>query len=153
MIRPLRAFNRSKIVLVLACLGCAWLLPTAIATGAESVIHYTDESMSAYEQQLASGQIEKATFNKRVRSLHLLLKNGQYVLIKYPPHDEPTLLAQLQAKHVSVVILKPEEAKKEVSKKPVHHKIRYIVGGVLLVVIIVVATVLIVDRRRKAALD
>jgi hypothetical protein len=134
--------------------ACALLLFSAVvAAGAEPVVRYQKESMQAYEGQLAGGQIQTATFNKRVRSLHLLLKNGSHVLTIYPPHDEPTLVAALEAKHVPVTILKPADASKEAASKPVHHKLRYIAGGILVVVIVVVAAVLLVDRRRKLAAE
>ena len=50
-----------------------------------------------------------------------------------------------------MTVLTPAEAASEVvnaSKKPVHHKLRYIAGGILVVVIVVVGAVLIVNRKR-----
>jgi hypothetical protein len=123
------------------------------ARGAEATIAYTHEGVKAYEQQLASGQIRSATFNKRVRSLHLTLKDGRHVLYRYPPKSEPALASQLQAKGVPVTILKPAEAAKEASKTPVHHKLRYIAGGILVAVIVIVGAVLLFDRRRKTAME
>ncbi len=133
------------------CLTLALLAPSASA--AEGTIVYTHESLSAYEQQLASGQIQAATFNKRVRSLHLTLKDGRHVLVKYAAHGEPALAAQLQAKKIPVSVLKPAEALNEQKKTPVHHKIRYIAGGILIAVIIIVGAVLLINRRRKAAIE
>jgi hypothetical protein len=133
----------------MACLALACSLAAARAAAAEPTIHYTDESMQAYEQQLAGGQIESATFNKRIRSLHLTLKNGQHVRVRYPPKNEPTLAAALKAKGVSVTVLTPAQAKAETSKGKVHHKLRYIAGGVLVAVVLIVGVVLLVDRRRK----
>jgi hypothetical protein len=87
-----------------------------------------------------------------VRSLHLTLKDGRHMLVKYAAHGEPALAAQLAAKGVPVTIKKPAEAAKE-AKKPVKHKLRYIAGGILVVVVVVVAGVLLFDRRRKTAME
>jgi hypothetical protein len=153
MIGSARVSLTSKIAVAVAALACVFVLSVTVAVGAEAVVRYQKESMQAYEGQLASGQIQAATFNKKVRSLHLLLNNGSHVLTIYPPHDEPTLVAALTAKHVPVTILKPADASKEAASKPVHHKLRYIAGGILVVVIVVVAAVLLVDRRRKLAAE
>jgi hypothetical protein len=133
------------------CLSLALLVP--LAGAAEGTVTYTHESLQAYEQQLASGQIQSATFNKRVRSLHLTLKDGRHMLVKYAARGEPALAAQLAAKRVPVTIEKPAEAAKEAKKTPVHHKLRYIAGGILIAVIVIVGAVLLVDRRRKAAME
>ncbi len=149
MIHTTRAPLPRKIAACLACLALFCSLAAAPAVAAEPTVHYTDESMQAYEQQLASGQIQSATFNKRIRSLRLTLKNGQHVRVIYPPKDEPKLDAALRAKGVPVTVLSPAEAKTEAAKGPVHHKIRYIAGGVLIAVVVIVGAVLLIDRRRK----
>jgi hypothetical protein len=152
MIRTLRVSLTSRAVPAVALLACAFVLCASAAYAAEVTVHYTKESIQAYEQQLASGQIQAATFNKKVRSMHLTLKDGRYVLVNYPAHEEPTLAAALEAKKVPVTVLKPAAAAKEAAK-PVHHKLRYIAGGILVVVILVVGGVLLVDRRRKLAAE
>ncbi len=128
---------------------CVLVLLPAAAAQAAATIHYTHETMQAYEQQLASGQVVSATFNKRVRNLHLTLRDGSHVLVHYPPKDEPALANALAAKHVAVTVLTPTEAKAEASKAPVHHKLRYIVGGIVIAVVVIVGAVLLFDRRRK----
>jgi hypothetical protein len=145
---------RARKVLLLPLTVCTTLaLLAPLAGAAEGPVTYTHESLQAYEQQLAGGQIQAATFNKRVRSLHLTLKDGRHVLVKYAAHGEPALAAALAAKGVPVTIEKPAEAAKEAKKAPVHHKLRYIAGGILVAVIVVVGAVLLVDRRRKAAME
>jgi hypothetical protein len=138
----------AKIAASVLCLTCAALLAAAVA-GAAGVVVYQKESLPTYERQLAGGQVRAVTINKRIRSLRVTLENGLHVLVKYPPHHEPTYAAALQAKGVPTTVLKPTEAIKEVVKKPIHHKLRYIAAGVLLVVIVIVGAVLYVDRRRK----
>jgi hypothetical protein len=133
------------------CLALAILAPAASA--AEGTTAYTHEGVKAFEQQLAGGQIQSATFNKRVRSLRLILKDGKHVLYRYPPKQEPALAAKLASKGVPVTVLKPAEAAKEAKKVPVHHKLRYIAGGILLAVVIIVGAVLLIDRRRKTAME
>jgi hypothetical protein len=152
MITITRASLTRRITLTVACLACAFALPTAVAGAAESIVRYTVESLPSYEQQLATGQIQTATFNKRIRSLRLTLKDGRHVLVKYPPHVEPQYVSALDAKHIPVTVLQPATAAKE-AVKPVHHKLRYIAGGILIVVILVVGAVLMVDRRRKLAAE
>jgi predicted phage tail protein len=144
MNRPIRWF-RGALAL---CLGLALLSGPAIAGAAEAV-HYTKESLPEFEAQLNGGQIQAATFNKRVRSLRLTLKNGDHKLVAYKAHESPALTAKLQAKHVAISVLAKNQAEKEVKAKPVHHKLRYIAGGVVIVVILIVGGVLIVNRRRQ----
>lgn len=135
--------------LCLAALACVLLTTAALAVGAEPTIKYQPESFGTYRQQLAAGKVKAVTINKRVRSLRLTLKDGSYFLAKYKPHEEKTIAAGLEAKGVTITVLKPTEAAKEVVKKPAKHKLRYIAAGVLIVVILVVGLVLYVDRKRK----
>jgi hypothetical protein len=152
MIRTPRVSLTSEIVTTIACLACVFALSGAIAAAAESTVTFQKESVQAYEKQLSGGQIAAATVNKRVRSVHLTLKDGRHMLVKYAPHEEPKYAAALEAKGVQVTVLQPAAAAKEAAK-PVHHKLRYIAGGVLIVVILVVGGVLLLDRRRKLAAE
>ena len=127
---------------------CLVLSLTALpAMAEEPTVKYTKESRQAYEQQLAKGEIASATFNKRLRSLRLTLKNGEHVLYHYPRKGSKPLESALRAHHVKVIVLTPAEAKKEL--KPAKHKLRYIAGGIIIVVLIVVGIVLLVNRRRQ----
>jgi hypothetical protein len=153
MIATTRAFLTAKIAVCVALLACASLLPAAVAAGAAITVAYQNETFKQYEQQLAGAQIQSVTINKRLRSLRITLKDGRYVLAKYKAHEEPTVAAALEAKHVPVTALAPSEALKEVAKKPVHHKLRYIAGGILIVVIVIVGAVLYINRRRNADRD
>lgn len=132
-------------LLVLLALSAALAVPAAGL--AATAARYTDETKQAYEQQLHSGQIAEATFNKKLRSLHVKTRSGELFLYRYPRKGYPPLEAQLRAHHVPVSVLKPSEAAKEV--KPVKHKLRYIAGGILVVVIVIVGVVLLVNRRRS----
>jgi hypothetical protein len=147
MMGPTRASVSRIAAASLLCLALALAAPAG--AGAEAAVHYTRESIQAYEGQLSGGEIAAATINKRVGSVRLTLKNGQHYLIHYKAHEEPAVAAALGAKNVPVTVLKASEAQKEASKAPVKHKLRYIAGGILVVVVIVVGAVLLVDRRRK----
>ena len=142
--------TRMRVLMTLAVLCLALSAGTSGAFAAEATAKYTDESKQAYEQQLAAGEIAEAVFNKRIRSVHLILKNGQHFRYLYAAKGEPAIRAALTAKHVPVTILSPEAAKKEAGKAPAKHKLRYIAGGILIVVIVIVGGVLLWDRRRKA---
>lgn len=151
MIATTRASLAPKIASSIAVLLLASLsLGVATAAAEEATIVYKKESFNEYEQQLAASQIQSVTINKRLRSLRITLKDGTHVLAKYGRKEEPKVDSALQAKHVSVTILKPSEATKEAKATPKHHKLRYIAGGILVVVIVVVVAVLLFDRRRKA---
>src|SRR6267378_3606531 len=128
MIRPRRRSPAVKTFLCLACTGLGLLLAAAPSLAAEPTVHYQKESLQEYEKQLAGGQIQAASFNKKVRSIHLTLKDGRHVLVKYGAGQEPTYLAQLRAKGISATILAPAQAAKKATK-PVKHKLRYIAGG------------------------
>jgi len=132
-------------LLALLALFAALVLPAAGLAAATP--KYIKESQQAYEKQLHGGEIASATFNKKLRSLHIKTKNGTLYLYKYPAKGEPALASQLTAAHVPINVLKPSEAAKEV--KPVKHKLRYIAGGILIVVILIVGVVLLVNRRRS----
>src|SRR5471032_784817 len=84
---------------------------------------YTKENQQAFEHQLSKGDIKSATFNKKLRSLHVELKDGSLFLYRYPKKGEPKLAAQLKAKHVLTTILKPSEAAKEAKAKRAKHKL------------------------------
>jgi hypothetical protein len=148
MIRPRRPRSAIKTFLSLACMGLVLLLAAAPSLAAEGTVHYQKESLQEYEKQLAGGQIQAASFNKKVRSIHLTLKDGRHVLVKYGAGQEPTYLAQLRAKGIAATFLQPAQAAKK-AKKPVKHKLRYIAGGILVAVVIVVGAVLLIDRKRK----
>jgi len=151
MIQPTRSASPIKLSLLLLCMLCALLAPAAARAAA--AVHYEKESLQEYEKQLAAGQVKAATFNKKVRSLHLELTDGRHVKVIYGPGGEPALAKALEAKHVPVTIEKAAQANKEAKKAPVKHKLRYIAGGILLLVIVVVGGVLLVDRRRKRAAE
>jgi hypothetical protein len=132
LLAPLALF----VALALPSAGLAAATPT-----------YTKETQQAYEKQLNSGEIAEGTFNKKLRSLHIKTKHGELFLYKYPRKGEPALASQLKAHHITVTVLKPTEAAKEI--KPAKHKLRYIAGGILIVVILIVGVVLLVNRRRR----
>jgi hypothetical protein len=140
----------TRIVVCVVSLACAALMLTAGAAGAAVTPNYQPESLKTYEQQLAGGQIQAVTVNKKLRSLRITLKDGSYVLAKYGRKDEPKTVAALEAKHVPVTILTPTEAAKQVTKKPVKHKLRYIAGGIIIIVILIVGAVLYVNRKRQS---
>jgi hypothetical protein len=143
--------------------GCAALLaslcllvaaPAAVAAE-ETPVKYIHWSKAEYEKGLAAGEITAATFNRRARSVHLTLKNGQKALIKYGKGEEPAYAAQLAAHHIPVTVLKPAAAQAEFKKEPhpVHHKLRYIIGGIVIAVIVIVGGVLLFNRRRRLAAE
>jgi hypothetical protein len=158
MNRPMRGLRRESrrairfsLSVLTLCLALALLAPAVSASGPTATIatptatHFQRESFKAFEGQLATGQIEAATFNKKAHTLHLSLKDGRHMLVSYPSHEEPQLAAKLLAKGVPVTI----EKKTAKPKTAVHHTLRYIAGGIVVVVIVVVVAVLLVDRRRK----
>jgi hypothetical protein len=136
----------ARLAAFLTALACAALVATPALLAAPIV--YQDESYAEFQQQLASGQIQAVTINKRLGSLRVTLKDGRYVLAKYGHKGEPGAAAALAAKHVPVTVLTPTQAKSEVPKKAVHHKLRYIAGGILIVLIIVAGAVLYIRSRR-----
>jgi ATP-dependent Zn protease len=127
----------------------ALLLLLALAPSQAAALEQ-NESEASFRQQLANGAIQQATINRLLRRVHLVLKDGQHIYFRYPPHhQEPRVVAELKAKRVPVVIEKSSQAKIEAKAVPRHHKLRYIVGGVLIAVIVIVIAVLLVNRRRQ----
>ena len=132
---------------LMVSLALAMVLVLPAAGLAATTPEFTKESQQAYEKQLKANEIVEGTFNKKLRSLHIKTKNGELFIYKYPKKGEPALAKELEAHHVTVTILKPSEAAKEV--KPAKHKLRYVAGGILIVVILIVGVVLLVNRRRS----
>lgn len=147
MNRPIRAFTSLSLALFVA------LSPLAgVASAAEqTTIVYKPISEAEFQKDLAAKKVKSVVVNKRLRSLRVTLSDGTYVLAHYPKHDEPATVTRLKADGVAVTVLGKSSAEKEEkeTKKPVKHKIRYIVGGVLIVVIVVVGGVLLFNRRRQ----
>jgi translation initiation factor IF-1 len=132
------------------CVLCAIAI-LALSTGSAhaATIVYEPVSETVFLHELDSGQVAAATINKRARSVRVTLKDGSYVKVKYPKHDEPHMYAVIKSHGVPVTILSATQAKAELKGKPVHHKLRYIIGGVLIVVIVIVVAVLLLHRRRR----
>jgi hypothetical protein len=128
------------------------LAMSLLPAGAQGAISYTKESFKTYEEQLAAGQIQEVTINKRLRSLRVTLTDGRHVVAKYAAHEGPKQRERLEAKHVKVQVLSSSAAKAvaERGKTKVHHKIRYIVGGVVIAVVVIVGGVLFYNRRKRA---
>jgi hypothetical protein len=140
------AIRRVLPLLVLAPVALAVL--ALDATAAPGAVGYQHESLAAFEAQLKGGQIHEATLNKRLRRVHLSLTDGRHMLAEYAPHEEPHVLAELNARHVPVSVL-GAAATKKAGKKPVHHKLRYIAGGIVIAVIVIVGGVMLYNRRRR----
>jgi ATP-dependent Zn protease len=139
--------------LLLTLSSLALILLALAASGAHGAVAYQDESFPEFESQLKAGQIHEATINKRLRTVRLTLKDGRYVRAKYAPHEEPHVLRELKEHHVAVSVLSTAQAKKEQGKRPVKHKLRYIVGGVVIAVVVILGGVVLYNRRRRAAHD
>lgn len=143
-----RRITLPRAMLATLCLGLA-LLVSAASAGAAEDVHYVKETLPQFEAQLSGHQIEVATFNKRIRTVRLTLKNGEHKLVIYKAKGSPELIAKLQARHVPVTILSKAAAEQEAKEKPRHHKIRYIVGAVVVAIIVIVGLVLLISRRRR----
>lgn len=133
--------------LALCVAGATTVLATASA-GAAAVV-YEPVSETVFVHELDSGQVVSAKINKRGRTVKATLRDGSHVSFKYGKHRESQAYALVKSHGVPVTVLTEAEAKAEAANKPVHHKIRYIVGGVLIVVIVIVAAVLLINRRRR----
>jgi hypothetical protein len=71
------------------------------------------EGVAALESQLAAGEVQAATINKRIRTVHLTLSDGRKVLLRYAAHEEPRVAAELAAKGVPVTIMTQVEAERD----------------------------------------
>jgi hypothetical protein len=135
------------------CAATAVALALAPASSAAGAIAEVQESEAAFQQQLATRQIRSAIINRHLRRMRLTLHGGRHVVAVYPKGHFRVVRAQLQAKHVAVTVLTPEQAAQDT--KTVlrhhhhHHKRRYIVGGILVAVIVLVAAFVLIWRRRR----
>jgi ATP-dependent Zn protease len=145
MNRPITAFTSLALAL---CLALATLAGVAGAAE-EGTIVYTHESEAQFQAQLAAKKVKSVIVNKRLRTLRVTLVDGTHVLASYPKHQEPQTVARLKASGIPVSVLAKAAAEKELKHKPVHHKIRYIVGGAVIAVIVIVGVVLLINRRRQ----
>jgi hypothetical protein len=152
MIAKTRLPLTATLVALLACLLCASLTPAALAAKAAPTttqIAYQPESYAEFEKQLAAGQVQSVTINKRLRSLRITLKDGTHVFAKYAKKTGPTYYKQIEAKGIPLTYMTVTAAKKEQEKSSQHHKIRYIAGAVLIVVLVIAGVILFTRRRRR----
>jgi hypothetical protein len=157
MIRDNRALRRAgaatgltRIAAAALCVaGASAMLALSTASADAATIVYEPVSQTVFLHEIDSGQVVSATINKRARSVRATLKDGSHVRFKYERHHEPQTYALVRSRGVPVTILTQAEAKAELAKVPVHHKIRYIAGGVLIALIVIVAAVLLINRRRR----
>jgi hypothetical protein len=111
-------------------------------------IHYEEESLEAFEDQLRAADIAEAEINKVAHHLHLTLHDGRHQLVEYEGHQEQALQSRLLAAGVPVTI---EFTTK--STKSSHHTLRYIAAGLLVAALIVLGVLLVARRRRLAQLE
>ena len=137
--RTKRASITIEFAMALLCLASIALTPTASAAGSTASAKVTDESVQAYEQQLAGGEIAVAKFSAKAHAMHVTLKDGRHLRVIYTPGAGPKLRAELQAKGVSL----------PAPKKSASHTLRYVAAGVLVVVILVAIGALLMIRRRR----
>jgi hypothetical protein len=157
MIRDNRTLRRAgvargltRIAAVAVCAaGASAMLALSTASADAATIVYEPVSETVFLHELDSGQVAAARINKREGRVRVTLKDGSHVKVKYPKHHEPQTYALIKSRGVPVTVLTEAEARAEIAKIPVHHKLRYIVGGVLIAVIVIVAAVLLIIRRRR----
>jgi hypothetical protein len=65
---------------------------------------HRSETQAVLEQQAAAGQIQQAKIVKRIRIADLTLRDGQHLTAQYGKHEEPTVVADLEAHSVTVVV-------------------------------------------------
>jgi ATP-dependent Zn protease len=135
-----RVATTVKLAVAIVCLAYISLTATAFAAGSTAKPKFGDESLQAYDQQLAGGEVSVVRFNEKAHTMRVTLKDGRHLHVVYAQGTEPALRAALQAKGVSLPALK---------KSVVHHTLRYVAAGVLVVVILIAIGVLVVVRRRR----
>jgi hypothetical protein len=149
------ATTRARALGLTACAAlCMTLGPAALARSEDASISYESETLQAYEGQLKGGQITAVAVNKRLRSLHVTLKSGQHVKVRYKAHEEAKRVAALEAKGIPVTVLTKAEAEKEAKAVPHHHTKRRtlaIVAVVVVVLLIAAGVGLMLARRRRRA--
>jgi hypothetical protein len=123
------------------------VITTPHSTTASPTTHFRHESVKEFEKQLIAGQVAAATFNKKAHTLHLALKDGKHMLVRYPSHEEPKLAAELRVKGPSA---QTAENQRTASKaKAADHTLRYIAGGIVAILVGILVAALLVKRRRQ----
>jgi hypothetical protein len=108
------------------------------------------ESYATLLHQLAAKKgdpqsITAATVDKRKHHIRVTLANGSRPLVSYPAAQDKFLIDTLLRHHI-----KPKYA---VTKKPVHHVLRYIAAGVVAVLLLIGAGVWVYTRGREQEPD
>jgi hypothetical protein len=144
MSKPRKVLPAAVVAASLGCLVCVAMTASALAGTA---IHFQSENVSALELQLRNHEVHALAFHPlgATGHIHASLNDGRHVTILYATPEQTRLAAMARAAGTPVSIA----TAKTTTKKPVHHKLRYIAGGILVAVIVVVAVVLLIDRRRK----
>ncbi len=147
MVRLSRA--RLRLVRAAACAGLAgFVLSAGPALGAStpaSASAPAKESIATFQSQLAGGHVHAVVVRTKQHKLHVTLNGGRKVAIVYVPSEQQALIAQIEARGVSVKVVKP----KSQSGLRSHHKLRYIAAGLVIVVIVIVVAVFLIMRRRR----
>jgi ATP-dependent Zn protease len=134
--------TRQLASLVLAVLCLALAVPAAGLAAEGEAGQYKEETLQAFERQLAKHAIASAEFNKKVRSVRITAKDGTLYLIHYEKKGAPAIQSKLKAANVSYTVIKPE------GKKSKH--LRLIIG--IIVIVLVVAGVIAFFVRRRSRL-
>jgi hypothetical protein len=132
--------------LILSVAFLAALALPAASVAAAGAPKYTVESRQAYESQLGKGEIASVGVNTEKRSLRLKLKNGTYVLYRYPAGATKKLEGELQAKGLSVERIKPHKKKKS---KPLGSHPRRTIAIIIVIVLILAGVIFLLLRRRR----
>ena len=149
-----RATRLSRVLVAAACaalLACSLAVSSAAAAGAVEPQGYKAESLARFEAQLKAGEVASVRFNPKLRSVRVVLKNGEHVLAHYQPHHQLKVAKAVRAAHLPALTI---NGKQVGTSNHAGHKLRYIVGGALVVVVIlVIAGIVMVMRRRRALTD
>jgi hypothetical protein len=103
----------------------------------------TKVSYSTVRRDVAAGKARVAEINRVAHSVVLVLTDGRRVRALYPSHEEKSLVADLRAKHVTVVF---RHAKHHHSAKKGGHPLR--IAAAIVAVLAAGAAVLLLARRR-----
>src|SRR6478609_6357579 len=94
--------------------------PMAAGANAEVTPTYRHETEAEFEHQIATKQIKTAVINRSLRSVRVQLKDGTYVLGKYPKHQVPQTIARLKAAGATVSLLSKKEGERQAYKSKKH---------------------------------
>jgi ATP-dependent Zn protease len=131
----LRASTVLAVTVIMLAAGSLTYVPSALA-----VASLTDESLAAFEGQMAGHQVRAVSLVSSTHTFHVALRDGRKMRVVFPAGEQQRLMTQIKSAGITVKVAKV---------KPAQAKTRYILGGVVIALIALAGGGWLLLRRKR----